>query len=161
MLYVECNPDKIFLKALLESSEFLKPIRHEYGKGKICNRLKKEGNSIALIDEDPQSPQPKYLKNLEPLELDKLKELNIKCFYDKCLGNLIIMLSPRLEEWILKILKEININIRKYNLPNDANNLHKAINTNLNNFEKLIDDLKKTKKFKEIKNLIEKCIKIR
>jgi len=53
------------------------------------------------------------------------------------------MLCPTLEEWILKVVKKVNIEISNYGLPDDAGKLHATINTKLENFKRLIKDIKK------------------
>jgi hypothetical protein len=147
-IYVECKPDEVLLKSL-GIKEIT--IEHAHGKGNICNKLKKNKNAFGLLDEDPQSVQPKYLKNLK---CKIINEFNIKLFYDENSNNFLIILCPRLEEWILESVKELKIDIKEYNLPDDANNLHKIINAKLSDFEKLICKLKESKRIKKLKELL-------
>jgi len=134
MIYVECVPDKALVKILgIPGNE----IFHAGGKGNICSRLKYSKNSIGLVDEDPYSPQPNYIKKLK----FQTKECSIKVLYDAEFKNYLIVLCPRLEEWILKAVKEININIADYNLPQEAMELHKVINTRIKKFENLVRDI--------------------
>ncbi len=43
---------------------------------------------------------------------------------------------------MLKAASEAKINIKKYNLPDDGERLHKVINLNIDKFERLVKDLK-------------------
>lgn len=148
MIYVECKPDYTLVKILGLSK---KEIRHEGGKSKICNRLRKSSKSKGLVDEDPLSTQHPYIKTLRLLS-DKD---DIKVLYSEKAQNHIFVLCPRLEEWILKIAKIAKVDPEKYGLPNDANELHKIININLGKFAKLIEALKKKSKIlKNLENLI-------
>lgn len=61
---------------------------------------------------------------------------------DNSNDNDLIVLCPRLEEWVLKATKEAEIDITRYNLPDDGDKLHRMININIDKFEKLITDLK-------------------
>ncbi len=70
-------------------------------------------------------------------------------------NNDLIVLCPRLEEWLLKATKDAQIDIKRYNLPDDSEHLHKEINLNIDKVEKLIKDLKvKSKMMKALKKSI-------
>ncbi|MCD6301552.1 MAG: hypothetical protein J7L82_05725 [Staphylothermus sp.] len=81
---------------------------------------------------------------------------DITILYDPRRNNYIIMLYPRLEEWIIKIAKQSGIKLSKYNLPSDGNKLHREINARLHNFEKFLVEL--TEKSKEL-NLLREILK--
>jgi len=134
---VECNPDKLLVKKLGIPK---KSIIHAGSKSEVCKRLEKRmTNSVGLIDEDPFSVQPRYIKKLEILE--NSQKFGIRVLFDKTRSNYIIVLSPRLEEWIIKASGEAKIDLEKYNLPGDGNKLHKVINSNLTKFESLLGEL--------------------
>lgn len=133
MIYVECNPDETLVKILGFSR---KQITHAFGKGNICNKLEKTKNTLGLVDEDPQSAQPKYLKRLKP----RKQEDGIKVWQDTKRGNFIVMLCPRLEGWITQVSKKDKLDITKYQLPNDADRLHGKINLQSEKFEKFLID---------------------
>lgn len=67
LVLVECNPDVSLLRELGIPR---RRIRHAGGKGDICNYLRKSKNAIALMDEDPDSSQPSYLRKLAEIELN-------------------------------------------------------------------------------------------
>jgi len=125
MIFVECNLDKIFLKKL-----GLKEIHHCSGKGKVLKTLEKlEKNSYgkAMIDEDPGSP------SAHP-SMQKLKKREERCGFkvlvDDCQNNIVVVLSPRLEEWLLKCARDANVEPGKYEIPDDGNQFHKVCSLN-------------------------------
>jgi hypothetical protein len=138
MIYLECEPDKVLVKALGISR---KEIKHAFSKGNVCNKLEKSRNSKGLVDEDPLRPQPTYIGKLKLHSHEK----DIKLLSDENAQNYLIMLCPTLEEWILKAVKELGVNIVNFGLPDDAGKLHKIINIKLGSFENLIEDIKKRK----------------
>jgi hypothetical protein len=91
-----------------------------------------------LVDEDPVSPQPAYIGKLKL----HFHQHDIKLLRDDKAQNRLIILCPRLEEWILKATQEASVNIQDYGLPNGANQLHQIINTRVEAFEKLIKVLR-------------------
>ena len=54
----------------------------------------------------------------------------------------LIMLYPRLEGWILNAVKEADMNIKNFGLPDDEITLHAVINNNLKKFKMLLEELK-------------------
>lgn len=137
MIYTECKPDSSLVRILGIPN---KQIIHQQGKPVVCKQLEKRENWIGLVDEDPSSVQPSYLKRL-PVKED-LPTYRLKILNDTSKHNELIILCPRLEEWILKAAKESGVDIKRYNLPDDGNELHKVINTDLRKFERLVNDLK-------------------
>jgi hypothetical protein len=138
MIYVECKPDRVLVTTLgIPGTE----IQHESNKVKVCKRLEKSLNCIGLVDEDPSSVQPTYIKRLE----EKFHVHNIKLLYDKETKNNLIVLCPRLEVWILEAAQGARINLGNYDLPNSAEELHNVVNTKVGKFMILIQNIKKKK----------------
>lgn len=137
MIFVECFADTTLVKSLGIKK---KKIIHAHTKGNVCNRLKKSQISKGLVDEDPESNQPGYINNLKLI----LNEMNIKIYHDNINKNHLIVLCPRLEEWIIKAAKEAKIDIKKYGYPDDARELHRInyIKNSLDKFENLIKTIK-------------------
>ena len=110
-------------------------------------------NCTGLVDEDPSSVQPLYLKKLQ--ERENLSDCGVKILKDNAKNNDLIILCPRLEEWVLKATKEADLDISRYNLPDDGDQLHKVINIDLRKFETLIKDLKgKSEMVKALENSV-------
>jgi len=134
MVYVECKPDRELVRTIKPGEIVI----HAGGKSGVCKRLENAYHAKGLVDEDPQSARPPYIKKLEYLD----EEESVKLYYDRFRKNFLIVLCPRLEEWILNAVKELNIDLKDYNLPADPNKLHAVINSNLKNFRDLLHTLK-------------------
>jgi hypothetical protein len=134
---LECTPDEMLVKCL---GVVRKNIEHHNDKGKVCNHLQKNGISgeIALIDEDPGSGQPKYLRE----KVTSVEEIySLKIFKDSERNHLIILVRPRLEGWVLQIAKQSKIKPKDFGLPDDDDELHGVILDNLNKFKSLVEKL--------------------
>jgi len=148
MYLVECKPEEVLVKSLTSTSR--KNIKHAGNKSELLKTLSKHyGNSKAIIDEDPGSIQPPHLQKFK--EKQDLTSHKLKILHQKSKNNTIIILRPRLEDWILDASKEANINPQKYNLPKDSAQLHQQINIQIDKFQKLVKDLAKSKRLKELK----------
>lgn len=145
MIYLECYTDKALARAL---GIHKKEIYHSGNKGNVCRNLTKSRNSIGLVDEDPLSAQPSYIGKLKTNSY----ESDIKFLYDGNNQNYLIILCPRLEDWILKAANETKVNVEDFGLPNDADELHKVINIKTEKFLLLVEHIKK-KKGKMLKTL--------
>jgi hypothetical protein len=137
MIYIECKADLILTKSITTIPS--KEICHAGNKSGVCKKLQRYRKCTGLVDEDPQGTSPSYMKKLNR---ENLCKHDLKILHDNNSDNRLIILCPRLEEWILKTAKEASIDVRKYDLPNDGKKLHRQININLNKFEKLMDGLK-------------------
>lgn len=150
MIYPECEADTALVKAFGIPR---KEVEHSHGKGNVCNRLEKTKNSKGLVDEDPLSAQPTYIGRLKPL----LNKHGVKLLLDEKNQNHLIVLCPRLEDWILNVTKEVNIDVLKYGLPNDPNRLREALNIKLDKFKDLIDNIKqKSEMLKTLEEFIKR-----
>jgi hypothetical protein len=137
MIYTECKPDSSLVRILGIPK---KHIIRQQGKPEVCKQLEKRENLLGMVDEDPFSVQPSYLKRL-PVKED-LPTYGLKILNDTSKHNDLIILSPRLEEWILKAAKDAGVDIKRYKLPDDGEQLHKVINLDLKKFDRLVNDLK-------------------
>lgn len=153
MIYVECKAEQALVRCITNITR--REIVHEPGKSRVCKRLAEQGNCKGLVDEDPYSAQPHYMKKLR-LETDLAQE-ELKVFYDESNGNHLFVLCPRLEQWVLKAAREANLNMEKYRLPNTPEKLHRVINLNLDRFERLLEDLKDkdSKRLKSLRKFLE------
>ena len=70
ILHLEGKPDMVLALCLGFSR---KQVRSHGPKGEVCNYLEKTRSMIGLIDEDPTSAQPDYLKRLG--QLDQFEKL--------------------------------------------------------------------------------------
>jgi len=133
---VECNPDELLALTLGVTR---KDVVHQNCKGDVCNYLEKNDVKFAIIDEDPESPgQPKYLESFTPIE----EKFGVRKLCNTASGKIVLVIKPRLEEWIISQCKKSNINLADFFLPADAKGLKKVINLRLNHFDKLLQKLK-------------------
>lgn len=138
MIVVECKPDAILISSLASISR--RRIEHAGNKSRVLRKLMRNyENSIGMVDQDPNRVQPpdmQRFREMEFLERDKLKIL----YYNRR-NNRLVILCPRLEEWIVEASREADIDLNSYNLPNDPIELHEIINIRVDRFQQLVEDL--------------------
>ena len=138
MIYVECKPDGVLVRHVTDLSR--RQVRHEIqGKGAVCNRLKKNTDLLAMIDEDPGKTQPTYMAQLSLSR--EIAHLGLKLYLDRRRNNRVIVLCPRLEEWLLRATTDLELNIENYGLPRRAKAFHDAINLDERKIQRLLTDL--------------------
>jgi len=148
MYLVECKPDTVLVKSLTLTSR--KNIKHAGNKSELLKKLTEcYGNSKGIIDEDPWSIQPPHLRKFR--EKHDLTNFNFKILHQTSKNNTLIVLRPRLEEWILEAAHEANIDLKKYDLPDDPVKLHECINIQIDKFQKLVEELSRGNRFRELK----------
>lgn len=139
MHIVECDADVAFVSELASISE--RRIMHTNGKHSVLRRLIfKDTNSIGMVDQDPLRTQPKkFLQRFTEVSYSADDKLKIRSLPRR--HNHLIILCPRLEEWILEASRRAGIDVQRYNLPRHPNNLHAVINFRLNRLRQLTHDL--------------------
>ncbi len=143
----ECKPETILVQILTRTSR--KNISHAGNKSELLKKLVEHfTNSKGIIDEDPWAYQPPFLSRFEKTQDLTIHE--IKVFRRKNRNNLLIMLCPRLEDWIIKAANEADIKPEQFGLPNSPEELHRLINIRTDNFKELV------KRIKDKSNRIEK-----
>jgi len=148
MYLIECKPDAILVKSLTLTPR--KNIEHAGNKTELLKKLTEHhSDSKAIIDEDPGSIQPPHIQKFK--EKQGLTSYKLKILHQKSKNNTLIILRPRLEDWILQTAKQAKIDPKKYSLPNDPTRLHEQINIQIDKFQKLIKDLTKTNRLKKLK----------
>lgn len=151
MIYVECKPDFTLVNCITGIPR--REIIHQRGKSRVCRKLEGQKNCRGLVDEDPSSPQPAYMKKVR-LESD-LFQHGLKVFHDESNRNHLFILCPKLEDWILKAAEEAHLSMKKYGLPDDSEKLRRVINLDPSKFEKLLTDLKSSERLKTLGKLLE------
>lgn len=157
MIFVECKPDYSLIRKL---TKVPKKIEHSSGKSAVLNKLVRRNNfpnyenSFGIIDEDPRSYQPRIIRKFE--EKENNTRCGIKILHYRLLNNYVLVLCPRLEEWIIDAARECGIIMADYSLPNEPEALHQIINLDIDNFELLVDALtEKSTKVQELMRQIE------
>ena len=104
--------------------------------------------SKGLVDGDPHSPRPCLLEQFKEEERCDEYGLVVLAYQEK--GNRLIVLCPRLEEWILEAAKEAGVDVEDYGLPKDAVELHGRVNIEIDRFSELVKDLVRRSKRLEL-----------
>jgi len=139
MYAAECDPDVILVSFLASIPR--RRVMHASGKHQVLKKLTlKLRDSTGMIDQDPLSIQPrKFLQKFTEIEHSERDKLKILHYTQR--NNRLIILCPRLEEWIIEAAREAHIPLHRYNLPNNPRQLHKIINFRINRFQQLVEDL--------------------
>lgn len=119
MILVECNADEALLRALGVAG---RRIQHHQGRDNVLLAVRKGAPCTAMVDEDPSSPlQSPELKNYQTEEkLDTLRYMR----HMQEQGKRLIVVCPRLEEWMLNRAKINGIDPAEFGLPSDPRELH-------------------------------------
>lgn len=133
-IIVECKPDEKLARAIGFTRV---EVAHQANKGEVCNQLMKSDIMLALIDEDPNSSQPKHLNLFSFIE----EKHGIKILKLANKNKTILVLKPRLEEWILSRCLASNISPETFHLSSNNKRLKDEINNKLNHFELLLTAL--------------------
>ncbi len=143
MIYVECKPDTVMMKTLSSGDE----VRHLYGKSSVCSKLARETDCRGMVDEDTSHQKHPYitgLKELGAIRTDRRNDLII-C-QDMNRRNRLILLRPRLEEWVAKSARMSGISLKSYSLSDDPEELRDLLylgdNRMLNRFRMVIQKLR-------------------
>jgi hypothetical protein len=120
---IECNADETFVVALFPKSRDY--IRHFRGRSPIITRITEEEtvSGIGIVDEDPQSNNlPRYFNDAY-VQSESFGSVKRYVHRNKSACSL-IMLCPRLEEWLLARAKAAGIDRAAYGLPDTGERLH-------------------------------------
>ena len=134
MISVECNADETLVRALGFPK---RQIIHCKGKSEVIKKLVKGLSAIGIVDEDPGTTPPSNIKIFNLLEHGENESL----FGSS--DSKLIVLSPKLEDWILERAKSSKVNLREHKLTNDASRLHDLLASKIHQkkFENLLLEL--------------------
>ncbi|MCU0346354.1 MAG: hypothetical protein MUC59_05405 [Saprospiraceae bacterium] len=97
--------------------------------------------SKGMVDQDPGTSQPEYIEKLRLTE----EKHRIRIYYESKRKNKVIMLSPRLEEWLIFTTQSAGLKMSDFGLSEKGNELHREINGRLQAVQKLIEKLLEVK----------------
>ena len=161
-IFVECYVDKEVIEFILRKIGINKPyVEHARGKNRVIKKTINSPRSIGLIDEDPWAVIPKEMNELKEESKDNslYKALQIAVYHSKECSK-IIMLKPRIEEWLIRLCKLSKIDYTKYGLPPDISILKKVINAKLRKLRELLEELfEKSDHFREFVSIVNRIIK--
>ncbi len=116
-ILVKCFPDEALLRILGVPR---KQVLHERSKGRIITRLRTPSNTMGMVDEDPGSAQHQDLRNYRQLEARE----GLRLLTRQSGGQRLIVLCPRLEEWLIQRAKASRIKPGDFGLPGNPSHLH-------------------------------------
>lgn len=132
---LECNPDEELVKCLGFTR---KEITHQPNKGQVFSFLEKNMGALGIVDEDPGANPPGHMVFYKKI-CDE--QHGVEVYIKPLEGTKLVIIKPRLEEWIIKQAKDSKIDPTKYSLPDNGRELHKIINTKLSQFGQLLSSM--------------------
>lgn len=149
---LECKPDEVLAKALGYTR---KRIVHQPSNSEVINYLRKNPGNIGIVDEDSGSIKPPFFAKFQRETHEKFGVESL------CIPNSdtrLIVIKPRLEEWILECAKSSEVRPRQFSFPDNGREFKKVINHRLQQLEKLIKELveKQSPAVLHLKGLIDK-----
>ncbi|UCF17262.1 MAG: hypothetical protein JSW59_07330 [Phycisphaerales bacterium] len=117
-ILVECYPDAAILRVLGVPR---RQLSHQRCKGEVVKRVLRVVCSTGLIDEDPGSGQPRHLNNYKQVQADE--GLRLLAHRDDRSRRLIVV-CPKLEDWLIGRARSSGIQPEDYGLPGDPDRLH-------------------------------------
>lgn len=115
---VECNADEVVLRAIGVPR---KQLLHFGGKYELVKKLKERPHDVGVVDEDPGKNQPKDMDSYR--QTDSAQGLRLLTRQGRDAQRLVVV-CPRLEDWLIDRAKSSGIHPQTYGLPGDADRLH-------------------------------------
>ena len=138
MIFVECKPDEVLVKVILPRRETIDELK---GRPAVVRQVQRRKNAVGLVDEDPRAVRPRYLTTLT----GTTNRYGFRVLADPNKRNRIVVLRPRLEDWVLAAAQSAQLDIQeRYGLPADARRLHEVINYRLENLDRLLKALRES-----------------
>jgi hypothetical protein len=151
MIYVECYADEVLVRAITGLPP--REISHELkGRSRVVNRVSRGRARKGLVDEDPATIQPAYFSHMNVLQ--DLPGMGLRLLRDNARDNYIVVICPRLEEWIVRAARDTGIDLARYSLPSDPGMMHREINDRLSSFQRLVEDLRDTPRLRALAGLL-------
>jgi hypothetical protein len=134
---VECNADEVVLRALgLPRKQLL----HFGGKYELVKKLKERAHDVGMIDEDPGKGQPKDLNSYR--QTDCAEGLRLLARQGSG-GQKLVVICPKLEDWLIDRATSSGIRPEDYGLPGDPDRLHSIPRyEQKEGFRRFLDELK-------------------
>ena len=117
---VECDADEVVLRNLGIPR---KQLFHFGGKDKLISRLKNLSGAVGIVDEDPTSIQHPDLKaNYRQAKSSEGLRFLVRQGSGR---QRLVVVCPKLEDWLIDRAKLSGIRLKDYGLPNDPDRLHR------------------------------------
>jgi hypothetical protein len=121
MIHLECDNDEALVRVLGIPS---RDISHHAGKPRVAKALKdsQRAGVVGLVDEDPGSIGPPYLK--EFMLVEDLTDLGLRRLKHRTSDKWLIEIRPDLEPWLYATAKKAGIRPSEHHLPEKLSVLH-------------------------------------
>ena len=138
MIYVEGKPDNVLVRHAtgIQGRNAVRSLR---GRGEVCRQLMRTRNQIGMVDEDPGDRPPDYFRELD-LRVNRVA-LGLKLYRDRRRNNRLVVLCPKLEDWLLRAARDAGLRMADYGLPSRSNRLHDVINADIRKLQRLLNGL--------------------
>ena len=134
-LFVECKPDETLAFVLGVSR---RDLEHAGNRAGVCVQVSRRNETMGMVDEDPGAATQHYMKTLA----EKSMEHEIRVLYDSQRKNRLVVICPRLEEWLVRSAKSSELKMTDFGFESDNGlHLHREINHRLSNVERLVNAL--------------------
>ena len=134
-LFVECKPDEALASALGVSPRGLE---HAGNRAGVCAQVSRRSGATGLVDEDPGTAPLPYMKTLA----EQSAEHGIRVLSDPQRNNRLVVICPRLEEWLVQSAKSSGLKMTDFGFESDNGlHLHGEINDRLPNVKRLVGAL--------------------
>ncbi len=137
-IILECKPDEALVRALGVPK---KEIIHQSSKGEVINFLRRNSNCFGIVDEDPGAGIQDYFKKFSIIK----ERSDVVFLKEEKQGNHLIVIRPRLEEWLISQANLVSIKTSDFSLPIKGSQLHKVINSKLERVQELVLELESKK----------------
>jgi hypothetical protein len=135
-VFVECKPDETVVVALGVPKRF---VTHFQGKDELCKALQQHRDITGVVDEDPLSAQPSYVRQLPSAD----SVLGIRVQFDRSRNNRLVMVCPRLEDWLITAAKDSDVALSDFGFSaKEPRALHDEINGRLGSLARLLSHLR-------------------
>ena len=98
-------------------------VLHAGCKGEVIKRLKDRPGDMGIVDEDPDSIQTQPHELAHYREVDRREGLHLLARNGHG-GQRLIVVRPRLEDWLIQRAEACGVDPRQYQLPGSAKELH-------------------------------------
>ncbi len=134
-LFVECKPDETLAIALGISK---RDLVHAGNRAGVCAQVSRRSGTTGMVDEDPGTAPQHYMKSLE----EKPVEHDIRVLVDSQRQNRLVVICPRLEDWLVQSAKSGGLKMTDFGFESDnGRHLHREINHRLENLDRLVNKL--------------------
>lgn len=145
---VECDPDFALVEHATRTAG--RDILHGGNKVGVLKMLLHKQGVIGMVDEDPASAQPPVLLTFSTDVETSESGLKVLRSLSRT-GAKVVVLRPRLEEWILAACLEARVNPAAYNLPTTGDALHAIINLKLQRYKEMLPALDTSLRMRRLK----------